>query len=87
MLDEFKPGHNATQATKNICYAKDEGAFNHSTSFEKIPLGLQESQKSNVGLKRWILRSLSKILKVNPASSTRRVWSEFSVVGHFQDLY
>ena len=31
MLYKFKLGHNATEATKNICSAKGEGTVDHST--------------------------------------------------------
>ena len=30
MLYKFELGHNAMEATKNICYVKSEGAVDHS---------------------------------------------------------
>ena len=30
MLYEFVPGHNTTEATKNICFVKNESAVDHS---------------------------------------------------------
>ena len=31
MFYEFKMGYNTTEATKNICYVKGEGAVDHNT--------------------------------------------------------
>ena len=42
MFYEFELSHNATKATKNICYAKNEGAVDPSTVtrwFKKFHLG------------------------------------------------
>ena len=41
---EFKLGHNPSEATKNICFAKGEGAVDHQFSNQMVedisPLGL-----------------------------------------------
>ena len=42
MLYELRLGHNTMEATKNICYVKDEGPIDHNTvtrSVEKFCLG------------------------------------------------
>ena len=44
MFYKFTLGHNTTEATKNICYVKIEGAINHSTvsrCFKKFCSGCQ----------------------------------------------
>ena len=41
MLCGFELDHNVTEAMKNICYAKGEGAVDHSM-VQEIPLYLQE---------------------------------------------
>ena len=41
MLYKFKQGYNTKEATKNICYVKDEGAINNQMVHE-ILLRLQE---------------------------------------------
>ena len=47
MLYKFKLSHNTAEATKNICYAKDEGTVDHSTVtkwFKKFYSGCKKHQ-------------------------------------------
>ena len=47
MLYEFKQGHNAAEATKNICWVKGEGAVDDSAVtrwLKKILFQLHEPQ-------------------------------------------
>ena len=47
MRYKFKLGHNAEEATQNICCVKSKGVINNSTVTRKeISLGLQEPQWS-----------------------------------------
>ena len=47
----FWLGHNAVEATKNICHAKGEGVADQSTIIQEILLVLQEPWQS--GKVRW----------------------------------
>ena len=63
-LYEFELGHNATEATKNIC-VKSEGTVDHSTVtrwIKKFYLGWMNpnDQVQSGKLKLWILRLCSK---------------------------
>ena len=43
VLNEFKQGHNATEATRNICFAKGESTVGHSNQrVQEILLRLQK---------------------------------------------
>ena len=56
-LYEFKRGHNAADATKNICCAKDEGAVDHSTitrRLKKILSGLSRDLQHSILPLTWL---------------------------------
>ncbi|CAI9734926.1 Hypothetical predicted protein [Octopus vulgaris] len=57
MLHEFKLGHNAMEAIKNICCTKGEGAVDHSTvtrSFKEFHLGCKNLNEQASHLKHEI---------------------------------
>ena len=61
MIYEFEIANNATEATKNICYAKDEGTVEYSTDvrwFKKLKATdldykAKEATKNICYEKRW----------------------------------
>ena len=78
MLYKYKLGHNAKEATKNICCTKVEGSVDHSTVtrlFKKFC-----SDCKNVNNQTWSGRpktidskAVLQTRVTNPASSTQRV--------------
>ena len=89
MLYEFELGHNTEEATKNICWAKDD----HSTvtkCLKKFRVSRTSTiRQSQVGQKPWISRLCS--IEANPSSKIIRVSnvlgiSQSSVFRHLHNL-
>ena len=84
MLYEFEPGHNATEATKNICFAKGEGAVDHNTVtrwFKKFRSGcknLDDQARSGMP-KNMSSKAVLQAIEANWASSTRRVSGKMGI--------
>ena len=85
MLSEFKLGYNAAEATKNICYAKGEGAVDHSTVtrwFEKCCSGCKNLNKQASSGKPKTMNSeaILQAIEASLVGSTYRVSGKFIIV-------
>ena len=77
MLYEFKLGHNAAEATKNICCVKGEGTVDYNTVtrwFKKFCLGCKNcNDQARLGRPKTMnSEDLLQAIEVNPVSSTWR---------------
>ena len=84
MLYGFKLSHNTAEVTKNICYAKDEGAVDHSTVtkwFKKFHSGCKSliNQASSSRIQSMNSMTVLKTIEANPVSSTWRLSAEFKI--------
>ena len=81
MLFKFELGHNAKEATKNICYAKGEGTADQSTvnrefkKFHSVCQILDDQVRSG----RSKTMDSKTMLKANPVSSTQRVSGKLNI--------
>ena len=73
MLYKFELGHNAIEAIKNIYYAKDEGAIDHSIVirwFKKFHSGCKNLDNQTRSGRS---KTVDSMLQANLESSTQRV--------------
>ena len=93
---EFELGHNAVEATKNICCVEDEGAIDHST-ISRWPKKFHSDYKNfNDQAKSGRFKTMGSVVRlqvreVNLASSIWRVsdelgMSQASIAHHFHNL-
>ena len=76
MFYKFKQGHNAAEATKNICHTKDERAVYHSTVTRELKK-FYKSWKNLDNLAKTVnSEAVFKAIEANPVSSFRRVSGE-----------
>ena len=72
ILDEFKLGHNTTEAIKNICCSKGEGTFDHykvTIWFKKFCLVCKNLNLARSGRpKTEDSEAMLKTIETNPAS-------------------
>ena len=75
MIYEFELGNNITDAIKNICYMKDEGAVDLSIvtkRFEKFCSGCKnfKNQAMSGRAKTVDFETVLQVIEANPVSST-----------------
>ena len=92
LLYEFELSHKTAEETKNICWAKGEGAV--TRFLKKFPLGFKnlDGQAKSRRRKTMCSEVLLQANEANLASGTRRVSSGFSIspvsgVHYFYTLY
>ena len=80
ILYELELDHNTVEETKNICYAKYEGAVDHM--IQEISLGLLEpNDQAMLGkLKTVHSKIVLQAIEENPASSPRRVLDDLGIL-------
>ena len=83
MCYDFGGGHNATEATKNICGAKGEDVVYHSTlkrMFKKFRLGRYKNVKARLVWPKSVHSdAVLKAIDSVPMSSIQRVSGEISI--------
>ena len=96
MLYEFKLGHRViTEATENICFAKDEGTVDQRTLARLLKKFRSGCKYLNIQVrsgrpKTGDFESVLEAIKPNPVSSTRRVSvriSKLKLVWQVQELH
>ena len=96
MFYKFKLGHNAVEATRNICCAKGEDAINYATItrwFKKFCLRSKklDDQVRSDRSKTVDSKAMLQAIEANPSSNTWRVSGRFSILQssvacHLHDL-
>ena len=84
ILYKFKIGHNALEATKNICCGKDEGTVDHSTVtrwYKKFCWGWKNfDDQARSGKAQTVdFKTILQAIEANLPSSTQRIWDEFNI--------
>ena len=84
VLYKFKQNHNETEATKNICFSKDEGPVDHNAvtrGFKKFRLGCKNlNDLARSGRSKCIdSKAVFQVIKTNPMNSTGRVSGELGI--------